>query len=179
MHSPKVTEQRKQQLIKAVASMGNITAATRELKISRSAHYKWAREDPDYKQAIDDAYEEWVDSLESEAVRRGRDGWDEPVFVNGDLKNVKRRYSDQLLLALLKAHRSKLYRDRVEHSGDADAPMHTQLNVQYVDDWYGGSSEAAEAAETSAERAAELGPLQDADLRPEVGEDGDGPAGDA
>jgi hypothetical protein len=57
--------------------------------------------------------------LEEEADRRGRDGLDEPVFYRGQQCGTKRRYSDGLLLARLKAVRPEVYRER---SAPAAAP---------------------------------------------------------
>jgi len=49
----------------------------------------------------------------------------------------------------------------------------TAVQVEWVDDWYGTSCDAAEAAGASAERAERLRAFQDADLRTTVGGNSD------
>jgi len=58
------------------------------------------------------------DLLEEEADRRGRDGYDQPVYYRGQEVGAKRRYSDGLLLARLKAVRPDLYRERYREDAD-------------------------------------------------------------
>jgi hypothetical protein len=53
------------------------------------------------------------DLLEEEADRRGRDGYDEPVFYRGEESGARRKYSDGLLLARLKALKPEHYREGV------------------------------------------------------------------
>jgi hypothetical protein len=59
------------------------------------------------------------DLLEEEADRRGRDGYDVPVFFRGKKVGVKRRYSDGLLQARLKAVLPNKYRERAPLPPDA------------------------------------------------------------
>ena len=54
--------------------------------------------------------------LEREAWRRARDGTPEPVFQHGKEVGVIQRYSDQLLMFLLRARAPERYRDRVDVS---------------------------------------------------------------
>lgn len=65
------------------------------------------------------------DQLEAEAIRRGVDGVDEPVYTpSGKLAGMKRVYSDRLLLAVLKA-RHPAYRDtrHLELTGPNGGPV--------------------------------------------------------
>ncbi|MFM9863992.1 MAG: hypothetical protein ACKVRO_10325, partial [Micropepsaceae bacterium] len=61
-----------------------------------------------------------------EADRRGRDGFDEPVFYRGEQCGVKHRYSDNLLLARLKALQPELYRDMPTLMALPDQPVTDQ-----------------------------------------------------
>lgn len=54
-----------------------------------------------------------ADSLEDEAVRRARDGYDKPVYQQGQCVGQVRKYSDTLMVFLLKGARPKKYRDNV------------------------------------------------------------------
>ena len=73
--------------------------------------YRWRNEDADFAGRWADALVMGADLLEEEADRRGRDGTDEPVFHQGRQVGVKRRYSDGLLQARLKAVRPEIYRE--------------------------------------------------------------------
>ena len=70
------------------------------------------------------------DRMEAELYRRAVEGVDEPVFFGGDCIGTIKRYSDQLLLAGVKAHRPE-YRDKqsVELSGPQGAPIRTQAEI--------------------------------------------------
>ncbi len=59
----------------------------------------------------DEAVEEAVERMDEEAWRRGYDGYNDPVYYRGRLVGDIKRYSDKLLILLLKAHRPEKYRD--------------------------------------------------------------------
>ncbi len=70
-----------------------------------------AGETEDFSSKWDEAIEEAVERLEQEVWRRGVDGDKRPVFYRGRRVGHIKRYSDKLLILLLKAHRPKKYRD--------------------------------------------------------------------
>ena len=79
---------------------------------SRSRVYELRRSDPEFAAAWDDVEEIAADRLEDEARRRAVDGVPEPLVSGGKIVRdddgqpiAIRRYSDPLLLALLRAHR--------------------------------------------------------------------------
>ena len=90
-----------------------VRAACAASNYSRSCAYRWRKEDKDFAAKWDEALQVAADLLEEEADRRGRDGVDEPVFFRGEAKGAKRKYSDALLLARLKALRPEQYRERI------------------------------------------------------------------
>lgn len=79
---------------------------------ARRCVYRWRKEDQDFAAGWREALSIAGDLLEEEADRRGRDGYDEPVYFRGEERGAKRRYSDGLLLARLKAIRPDDYRER-------------------------------------------------------------------
>lgn len=81
--------------------------------------FQWRREDPAFAADWDEAREQATEALEREAWRRAKEGWEKPVFQNGQQVGVMREYSNTLLIFLLKAQRPELYREnaRVEISG--------------------------------------------------------------
>ena len=86
----------------------------------RSGMYKLRNNDADFARDWDDAMAEAADALESEAHRRGVEGVIEEVFYQGDVVGYVERYSDSLLMMLLKGAKPEKYRERIEHSGSVD-----------------------------------------------------------
>lgn len=79
--------------------------------ISRQTAYDHRAKDKDFAAAWDEALETAVDTLEQEAWRRAVVGVDEPIVYEGVITGTVRRYSDELLILLLRAHRPDKYRD--------------------------------------------------------------------
>ena len=72
--------------------------------------------------------------LEAEARRRAAIGVDEPVFYKGKVVGHIRKYSDNLLMFLLKAHWPEKFRDNygVEHSGPSGGPVKVEAKTEHV-----------------------------------------------
>ncbi len=94
-----------------------VRAACKAAGYTRQVVYRWRRRDPEFDARWREALAIAADLLEEEADRRGRDGFDEPVFFQGAQCGAKRKYSDALLLARLKAVRPELYRERITMPG--------------------------------------------------------------
>lgn len=109
---------RRAAFLAAYAQCANITAAAEAADVPRQTHYDWLA-DPEYAAAFDQAHEAAADTLEKEARRRAEEGWDEPVFHDGAVVGHKRRYSDTLLIFLLKGIRPEKYRERASVNVDA------------------------------------------------------------
>ena len=87
-----------------------VRKAAQAAQIGRRRHYHWLKEDPDYRLAFERVKEEAIGDLEDEAVRRACEGWLKPVFYQGRPCGTIRRYSDKLLIFLLKGWRPERYR---------------------------------------------------------------------
>ncbi len=86
--------------------------------VGRSSHYRWLEKDPEYRAAFDLAKEDATDALEAEAHRRAVEGVEEQVgWYRGVAGGTVRRYSDVLLIFLLKSLRPERYRERVDVRG--------------------------------------------------------------
>lgn len=98
-----------------------VTFAAKEAGVTTSTAYSARGNDPDFFAEWDAAYEDGTDLLEEEAWRRAREGTEEPVFYQGEQVGVVRRFSDTLMLELLRSRRPEKYRQRQEtrHAGDA------------------------------------------------------------
>lgn len=98
--------------IAVLARCGNVSAAARAAGLSRSRAYELRAEDPGFAADWDDALSEAVDGLAYEARRRALEGDARPVFYRGEQVGQTRRYSDALLMFLLRAYRPELYAPR-------------------------------------------------------------------
>lgn len=109
----------------ALAVAGNVSEAARTAGVSRAFVYEERARDAGLAAAWDDALDQAADVMEREALRRAVEGWEEPVFGSvgqgmgsGEIGTV-RKYSDTLLIFLLKGARPEKYRERtdVQHGG--------------------------------------------------------------
>jgi hypothetical protein len=112
------TSQRRTKFLKELGRSGNISAAARKAGVSRSHAYAMRSTDIDFASEWTDALENAVDSLEAEARRRAVDGVDSPHFHQGNIAGTVKKYSDSLLMFLLKAHRPERYRERAAAAAD-------------------------------------------------------------
>lgn len=102
---------------------GNISRACSLASISRTtiSNYRLKESpayDPVFRQQCDETLEAAIESLEEEARRRAFKGVAEPVFHQGKKIGTTQKYSDVLLIFLLKAHKPKMYRDNAKVSLD-------------------------------------------------------------
>jgi hypothetical protein len=108
----RLTKERQDLFLQALADTGSVTAAIAVASTSRTRVYELRKADPAFATAWDEAEEIATDRLEDEARRRAVEGVAEPLVSAGKLVRdddgqpiAIRRFSDHLLLALLRAHR--------------------------------------------------------------------------
>jgi len=103
------------------AKHGNITLACRKAEIGRMTLYRWKEKSDTFLVRFNQAFEEAKDAIRAEIYRRGKEGWDEPVFQQGKLIDTVRKYSDTLLIFHAKMLMPE-YRDKsqIEMSGSLD-----------------------------------------------------------
>ena len=106
-----VTHVKKRALLEGYAEVGTVKGAAELAGVSRRAHYHWMKADPDYAAAFAEAQEQAADAIEAELVRRAVHGVEEPVHYRGQRVDMVRKYSDVLLIFLLKGLRPAKYRD--------------------------------------------------------------------
>lgn len=102
-----------------------VTAAALAAKVGRRTHYDWLERDTRYAARFGQAEEAATDALEREARRRAIDGVEEPVFYQGDECGRVKKYSDTLLIFLLKGKRPEQFKERFEHTGKGGGPIQT------------------------------------------------------
>src|SRR5580765_2108826 len=121
----------KKAFLEAFRKNGNVSESASSIGIDRKLHYRWLDKDQKYFKAFTDAEAEAVDVLEKEARRRGQEGVEEPVFYLGKEVGKVRKYSDTLLIFLLKGARPEKYRERYEVAGPGGGPV--RILVTYED----------------------------------------------
>lgn len=123
----------------AYARLGTIIHAATAAGIDRRNHGVWLT-DPAYKRAFLEAKEEAAEYLEGEARRRAVEGVEEPDgwWYDKELncfkpKGTIKRYSDTLLIFLMKGAMPDKYRERVENTNllkvDPNSLTEEQLKV--------------------------------------------------
>lgn len=117
---------KKRQFLAAFTETGTIVKAAEASNVGRTSHYRWLDPeddemfDPDYVQAFKKAQKIATNRLEAEARRRAVKGVREPFFYKGEIVGHKIRYSDNLLMFLLKGNAPEKYKDRVEQNVNAE-----------------------------------------------------------
>ncbi len=132
---PSRTGHIKRLFLEAYSRTGNLAEAARQTpQMDRRFHYKWLKNDEAYAEAFRAAEEQAIEMLELEARRRAHDGVEEPVYHLGKVVGHVRKYSDTLLIFLLKAARPEIYRDRYELSGPKGGPVPVKgvLRLEFV-----------------------------------------------
>jgi len=120
----RTAQRKKEKFLGAYAKLGNATAASEETGISRHVHTRWLKSSESYRKAFEAADDAATEVLEREAIRRAVEGREEPVYFNGAVVGTVKKYSDVLLIFLLKSKRPEVYRERY------DARIQASLNVQ-------------------------------------------------
>lgn len=128
----KLTPKKRAQFLEELAETGNVLLAAELHNLSRRDLYRVRAEDPEFKTAWDEAKNQAADHLEQEARRRALEGWEEPVFYQGERTGLVRKYSDTLLIFLLKGARPEVYRERFEHSGPGGDPLPAAQTIVYL-----------------------------------------------
>jgi hypothetical protein len=102
-----------------------IGRACEAVGVSRQAIHKHQMKDPEFARQVEVARSVGAGVIEDEAMRRGVEGVEEPIYQGGKLVGTVRRYSDSLLLALLRAHLPEKYteRSKTELTGADGGPV--------------------------------------------------------
>ena len=88
---------------------GHVRAACKDADVSPTVVYDHKKRDQGFAAQWDQAMDQGCDLMVDEALRRAVRGVDEPVFYKGEQVGSVKRYSDTLLIFLLKSHRPAVY----------------------------------------------------------------------
>lgn len=106
------TLQNRKKFLESLAETCNVTLTAKLIGISRLALYEWREVDPDFRADWEKALRLGCEALEDEAVRRAKDGVLEPVFYKGEEVGVVRKYSDTLMIFMLKGNKPDKFGDK-------------------------------------------------------------------
>ncbi len=103
------TAKRRIKFLTVLSECGNVTQAAFESGLNRQFLYSYRDKNPDFAAAWEKCAECGYESLLDEAIRRVREGVEEPVFHKGvEVARVK-RFSDTLLSSLLNGLRPRKF----------------------------------------------------------------------
>ncbi|MGH7458564.1 MAG: terminase [Longimicrobiaceae bacterium] len=108
----------------AFAEMGLVLTAAKKAGVARSTVYRERQRNEDFALRWAEVEEWTTEEMEQEARRRAVLGVAEPVYQRGELVGHVRKFSDTLLIFLLKARRPEMYREnRLELTGADGGPI--------------------------------------------------------
>ncbi len=118
MQAPRLSRERQQRFLAALADAGDVSAAATAAGVSKARVDEIRKLDAEFSTEWETAQRIWADKLEQEARRRAVEGVREPLVSDGKIVRdddgqpiVVRRYSDGLLLAFLRTHRPETFHD--------------------------------------------------------------------
>jgi len=122
--------ERKMAFLSAFRRTASLSHASRMANISYNVHKNWLHRCPEYKKAYRTLREEAINELETEARRRAFEGILEPVFYKGEVVGHVRKYSDLLLIFLLRGYKPKRYRENYrDRGGGPNQPIKVLVGV--------------------------------------------------
>ena len=112
----------KQQICELAAAGLFRSEIGQQLDIGTRTIRSWCESDPDFEADLKDAEEAWMDQVEKSAVQRAKDGFLEVVVSKGEVVMdprtgdplMQRRFSDGLMMFVLKGRRRDVYGDKQE-----------------------------------------------------------------
>jgi hypothetical protein len=109
----RVTPIAREQFLEALERGHAVVAAANMIGFARQRLYRHRARDPAFRAVWKEAYSTGTECLIDEVRRRGVERWDEPAFYKGQVCGHVRRYSDALLLALIRS-REPSFRDNAK-----------------------------------------------------------------
>lgn len=121
-------DNRQDRFLKVLATVGHISAACKAIKISTVAVHYWRRDDPEFDAKLLAAQEAYEGMLTEEATRRAVKGVEKAIFnKEGEQIGVEIKYSDTLLIFLLKAVNPEKFRDKLILTNESDQEISDRI----------------------------------------------------
>ena len=115
--------------LEALQQTGNVSGAAQLAGVARKTAYAAYHRSPAFAKQWDEAIDVATDALELVARQRAALGVEEPVYYQGQIVGHIRKYSDVLLIFLLKAHRPEKFRDNHKIDGRIDGTLDVNVNA--------------------------------------------------
>jgi hypothetical protein len=132
----RLTRDRRERFLELLADTGNVSRSARLIGTTPKSVYLLRRRDDAFRAAWEEAEDIAADRLEEEARRRAIEGDEEPVVSGGQLvldpdgaPVTVRRYSERLLITLLKARRPEKFQSK----GSAGRPPLPDYRAMLID----------------------------------------------
>lgn len=93
-HNPKLYK--KQLLIALEKHLGIVTAACKEVGISRDSYYDYYNTDPEFRRQVDDINEIVIDFAETQLYKKIKQGSERSILFLMKYKGKKRGYTDSI-----------------------------------------------------------------------------------
>ena len=119
-----MTSSEEETFLRVLRQCGNVSEAARASGLSRTRLYKRKASSKTFSLAWSMALEEAADRLTDEAIRRAVNGFEEVKYFRGEPVGTVRKFSDQLLMFLLKAHRPHLYGHKTTNDDNSETEIH-------------------------------------------------------
>lgn len=110
----------KTKFVFALQATRNFTQSAEIANVSKRTVRRQMEKDPEFGEAVKDAWDLNIDKLEAAAFKRATEGWLEPVFHQGERVGWVRKFSTGLTIFMLKCWRPERY--NVIDSGNAQTP---------------------------------------------------------
>lgn len=135
----KLTPKKREKFLAVLEECGNVSKACKSIGISRTCAYDHKNNDPEFHDAWEECWENFLDECEDELVRRAFTGVEKELAYQGKLTgDTITEKSDTLLMFYMKGNRPEKYKDRQEITGKDGGPIQTSgvLAIpQAGDDW--------------------------------------------
>jgi len=156
-----VRDMKKRLFLEAFVKTGQKKKACEAVGISGAQPRRWAQSDELFQQEYERAKFVAAEILEDEAHRRAVEGVDEPVWYKGEEVGSVKKYSDTLLIFLLKGLKPEVYRERYEVKNDTPQEViHThQLRDLSVEELKSLAQLSKKEKEKAGAQAEESGPV--------------------
>jgi hypothetical protein len=120
--TPKARRNWKPVWLEAFSELGTVSAACEVAAVGRTTVYQARQQDETFALAWADLEERTTERMEREAYRRAVEGVRSDIFFRDQVVGEEVKYSDTLLIFMLKSRRPDVYREnvKIEHSGHVD-----------------------------------------------------------
>ena len=127
------TDARKKKFVERLAETGRKCQTAREIGVSYGNVCRHYKKDKEFATAVEEAMDLYRDSIAEEIDRRGRIGWDEPIWYQGVQVGTVRKYDGTLLLAHARRHIPE-YRDKLQVDQNVAGTVSLGLDELTTDD---------------------------------------------